>query len=315
MSKEKTDYFVLAEATLLQKIILTIVVIAGIVLFYAIVIPGIKYFVVSTLNGAVHCESNELVPYSLEKTKIERRTDPLLVWAVDLYLNTPTAARFWFQPIFSMSMIAILFGLIVGVYITTFLPLPLGYFKQKIEREIINSLDKIHFKKYFTHIDEYTRHELMREIENADLRGLHRLSSEYDVLVDELIILQDAIQWRNSTILYQAIHFLKGIKIYLRNHFTDKYSNTILGFVYFGAAILIVIIGLRGLKFIPVSEPSLIFFSLGLEFSILITYASTLFFAKPENIEEQPKPSIEPAFSASDPNTERLLRAFIKWKK
>ena len=314
MSKEKTDYFVLAEATLLQKVVLTITIIAGIMLFYAILIPLIKYFVITTLNGAVHCESNELISYTLDNTKIQRRTSTLFVWAVDLYLKTPTAARFWFQPIFSLSMISILFGIVIGVYVTTFLPLPFGYFKQKIEREIINTLDKIHYKKYFTHIDNFTQHELMREIESADLRGLHRLSSEYDVPVDELTILQNAIQWKNSNILYQSIHFLKGIKIYMRNHFTDKYSNTILGFVYFGAAFLIVIIGLRGLKFIPVSEPSLIFFSLGLEFSILITYASTLFFSKPENVEEKPKPQFDAKSSVSDPNLERLLQVFIKWR-
>jgi hypothetical protein len=314
LSKEKTDYFRLAEATLLQKIILTISIVAGIILFYAVLIPLIKYFVVTTLNGAVHSGSNELVSYTLDNTKIQRRTDPLFVWAVDLYLKTPTAARFWFQPIFSMSMIAILFGVVIGVYITTFLPLPFGYFKQKIEREIINTLDKIYYKKFFAHIDAFTQQELMNEIGSADLRGLHRFSSEYDVPVDDLTILQNAILWKKSNILYQSVHFLKGIKIYMRNHFTDKYSNTILGFVYFGAAFLLEIIGLRGLKFIPVSEPSLIFFSLGLEFSILITYASTLCFSKPENVEEQPKPQFDAKSSVSDPNLERLLRIFIKWR-
>jgi len=314
LNKEKTDYFVFAEATILQKVIFTISIIAGIVLFYAIVIPLIKYFVATTLNGVVHCKSNELITYTLEKTKIQRQTDPLFIWAVDLYVGTPTAARFWFQPLFSMSMISILFGLVFGVYITTILPLPLGYIKQKIEREILNTLDRIHYKKYFTHIDSFSQHELTSEIENADLRGLYRIASEYDVNVDDLAVLQNAIQWRNSSIFYQAIHFIKGIKIYMRNHFTDKYSNTILGFVYFGAAFLIVIIGLRGLKFIPVSEPSLIFFSLGLEFSILITYASTLFFSRPENIEERPKPPVEAQSSGNDPNLERLLRIFIKWK-
>ena len=115
MSKEKTDYFKLAEATPLQKIILTISIISGIILFYVVVIPLIKYFVVTTLNGAVHSGSNELISYTLDNTKIQRRTDPLFVWAVDLYLKTPTAARFWFQPIFSMSMIAILFGVVIDI--------------------------------------------------------------------------------------------------------------------------------------------------------------------------------------------------------
>jgi hypothetical protein len=82
-------------------------------------------------------------------------------------------------------MISILFGLVFGVYITTILPLPLGYIKQKIEREILNTLDRIHYKKYFTHIDSFSQHELTSEIENADLRGLYRIASEYDVNVDD----------------------------------------------------------------------------------------------------------------------------------
>ena len=315
MSKEKTDYFVLAEATTLQKVILTLSIIAGVVLFYLIVIPSIKYFVVSTLNGTVHNNSNEFVQYSLDNAKIQRQTSSLFVWAVDLYIGTPTAARFWFQPLFAMSMIAILFGVVIGVYITTILPRPLGYIKQKIEREIINTLDKIYYKKYFVHLDRFSQNELTRDIKNADLRGLHKISAEYDTSVDDLSILKNAIQWMDSPIFYQSIHFLKGIKIYMRNHFTDKYSNTILGFVYFGAAFLIVIIGLRGLKFIPISEPSLIFFSLGLEFSILITYASTLFFSRPEYIEENPKQQVGTQSATNDPNLERLLQTFIKWKK
>jgi hypothetical protein len=54
--------------------------------------------------------------------------------------------------------------------------------------------------------------------------------------------------------------------------------------VYVGAAVLIVIIGLRGLKFIPATEPSLVFFALGLEFSLLITYAITLMYSKPDEV-------------------------------
>jgi hypothetical protein len=85
-----------------------------------------------------------------------------------------------------------------------------------------------------------------------------------------------------------------------------------------GAAVLIIIIGLRGLKFIPPTQPSLVLFALGLEFSLLIIYAITLMYSKQDEEKE-----IEPIYAHSQNNylntdfgsardIERLLRVFIK---
>ena len=104
----------------------------------------------------------------------------------------------------------------------------------------------------------------------------------------------------------------------MKFYVTKKYSNFILGLVYFGAAILIIIIGLRGLKFIPAQEPSLVFFSLGLEFCLLVTYAITLMFGKDDN--EVANIDLEKGSSdrlllgrefSSGKETEELLKMFI----
>lgn len=60
------------------------------------------------------------------------------------------------------------------------------------------------------------------------------------------------------------------LKFYFRYWISAKYSNLIQGLVAGGAAVLIFIIGLRGLKLIPAEEPSLILMALSLEFILLI---------------------------------------------
>ena len=89
-----------------------------------------------------------------------------------------------------------------------------------------------------------------------------------------------------------------------------------------GAAFLIIIIGLRGLKFIPSTQPSLVFFALGLEFNMLFTYAFTLMFSRQEDeskdtLSGNSKHEMEMLSNqfGSDKQVERLLRVFIKSTK
>jgi hypothetical protein len=91
--------------------------------------------------------------------------------------------------------------------------------------------------------------------------------------------------------------------------------------VYIGAAVLIIIIGMRGLKFIPSTQPSLVFFALGLEFTVLLTYAFTVMYSRNDN------ESVVQSRYSSDSNSlisddfgnsrevENLLRAFLKSNK
>jgi len=112
------------------------------------------------------------------------------------------------------------------------------------------------------------------------------------------------------------------LKFYLRFYFTDKYSNVVLGLVYIGAAVLIIIIGMRGLKFIPSTQPSLVFFALGLEFSVLLTYAFTVIYSRSDNEQNNQSSTknndVVPMLSSEFGNSkevENLLRAFLRENK
>ncbi len=83
---------------------------------------------------------------------------------------------------------------------------------------------------------------------------------------------------------WMANHFriFKALRLYMAHHFTEKYSNNVTGFAYGGAALLIIAVGIRGLKFIPSTRPSVILFAILLEFSMLALLALTLFYTEEE---------------------------------
>ena len=131
-------------------------------------------------------------------------------------------------------------------------------------------------------------------------------------------MLQQAILWRERSSVGRILHLKDALSLYLRNHFTIEYENTMLGFVFIGAAILIIIIGLRGLQFIPKDKPSLVLFAISLEFILLIIYAITLIYTK--QTEEKDAAVNEQQFSAmftgqtgasSSKQAEKLLRMFV----
>jgi hypothetical protein len=67
---------------------------------------------------------------------------------------------------------------------------------------------------------------------------------------------------------------------------TSVYENNVQGWAYVGAALLIVIIGFRGIKWIPKNEPTLLLFGLWLEFSLLVLLGIVTFY-KPQRIESK----------------------------
>ena len=104
-----------------------------------------------------------------------------------------------------------------------------------------------------------------------------------------------------------------AMKFYMREYFTDRYSNTILGLVYMGAAVLIIVIGIRGLKFLPSTDPSVVLSALGLEFMLLVTYAAVLMYGRSEESGTGIRPVGGDGITdlESDGDTEKLLRAFL----
>ncbi|GIV54422.1 MAG: hypothetical protein KatS3mg039_0940 [Candidatus Kapaibacterium sp.] len=86
-----------------------------------------------------------------------------------------------------------------------------------------------------------------------------------------------AIGWQRN-----RLRIGSALRLYMAHHFTEQYSNNVTGFAYGGAALLIVAVGIRGLKFIPPTRPSLILGAIFLEFSMLALLAFTLFYTEEE---------------------------------
>jgi hypothetical protein len=98
-----------------------------------------------------------------------------------------------------------------------------------------------------------------------------------DFVVQEIVDTTGGIMWSRG-----RHRLFPGLRLYMAHHFTEKYSNNVTGLAYFGAAILIVIIGIRGLKFIPGSRPSLILAAISLEGTLLALLAFGLIYTGAE---------------------------------
>lgn len=73
-----------------------------------------------------------------------------------------------------------------------------------------------------------------------------------------------------------------GLRLYMSHHFTETYSNNVTGMAYLGAALLIIAVGVRGLKFIPSTRPGIILFAILLEFTLLALLGVVLLYTEEE---------------------------------
>lgn len=106
----------------------------------------------------------------------------------------------------------------------------------------------------------------------TDEREEHiRNSTLPEVVIAEIHDLIDIRNWVRG----MSSNPLVPLKFYFRYRISTVYANLIQGLVSGGAAILIFIIGLRGLKFIPPEEPSLILMALSVEFIMLVVLMFT----------------------------------------
>ena len=74
------------------------------------------------------------------------------------------------------------------------------------------------------------------------------------------------------------LNIFAGIRLFMSAYFAPKHANNVQGLVYAGAGLLIIIIGLRGLRFIPAARPSLILASLALECALVLALGMTMYF-------------------------------------
>jgi len=220
-------------------------------------------------------------------------------------------AEYIFTPAVAFAPLVFVGGFVLAGLLTTLATGLFGFVRQKIEREILNAMDRLAISQYGDHTPEEIT-SITTDVLNSDLRRLYDLADTYGMPFTDLELLRGALRWRDSAGAVRMWRTHDAIKFYMREYFTDRYSNAVLGFVYIGAAILIIVIGIRGLKFLPSTDPSVVLGALGLEFMLLITYAMVLMYGRTdEEGNESHRESRSTQGSASDADAEHLLRAFL----
>jgi hypothetical protein len=292
----RSQYFELSKHTSIQYVMYAVMTIA-IVAFLHIVIamPLMDMFFTKFMHADVS-SNGEVLEYRIAEgaPKDEIATNFFTNWGIiervagaENELGRKRIARYLFNPTLALLPLVVFIGIGLSTYIVSFLPKSIGLLRQKIQREIMNMLDTISIALYGEHTDEEIMH-LRNRVMEADIRDLHDLAKEYKITVDEVKNLQGALLWQEATSPFEVfIRTQVALQFYMRSYFSIQYANAILGMVYMGAAVLIIIIGIRGLKFIPSSEPSIILFALSLEFILLIVYAVMLIFSPKEDEREQ----------------------------
>lgn len=218
-------------------------------------------------------------------------------------------AEYIFKPVVALTPLVLVGGTVLAMLFTVILPASIGFARQKIEREILMMVDRLAVHRYGDHTADDVR-RLTSDIVRADGRRLHDLADTYGMPFTDLDLLRKALLWRDAGAALQLLRLHDAVKFYMREYFTDRYSNAILGLVYIGAAVLIIVIGIRGLKFLPATDPSVVLGSLGLEFMLLITYAVILMYGRSEESSPMTTATTD-AGTTLDANTEQLLRAFL----
>ncbi|MBI5645406.1 MAG: hypothetical protein HY962_00620 [Ignavibacteriae bacterium] len=176
---------------------------------------------------------------------------------------------YFIDPLLAFSPLYMFIALIMAFLMTLYLPMAesLSLIRQSLER--------VYEQMEFSLKKQCESHQLAFEtllgIDSRARMDMIRESTLPEVTVKEMDDFVELRNWREGS----KGNPLVPLKFYFRYHVTAVYGNMIQGLVAGGAAILIFVIGLRGLKLIPPEEPSLILMALSLEFILLIVLMLT----------------------------------------
>ncbi len=329
MATTRTRVVELSEHTPAQVMLFGLMSITcSVVLFMFVAAPAMDAFFAAFLRSDVIRDGSQ-VTYRIAENRDDEvvTTGTFSTWALvdprerktidaaraSVPEGTSTAryhAEYVFTPAVALAPLVIVGGFVFSALLTTLFSGLAGFVRQKIEREVLNAMDRLAISQYGDHTPEEIK-SITRDILNADLRRLHDLADSYEMPFFDLELLRNALRWRDSKGLTRMMRTHDAIKFYMREYFTDRYSNAVLGLVYIGAAILIIVIGIRGLKFLPATDPSVVLGALGLEFMLLITYAMVLMYGRTEEDVADAHRDSRGHGSATDADAEHLLRAFL----
>ncbi len=182
-------------------------------------------------------------------------------------------AQFIINPILSFLPFDLLFGFAAAVVTGFIIRTP--FFKDRVYHTVVD------LKKRLMLQLSASMEEVESILRNDPENNARLLARREDINLDSVHAEISAV---NSSMAYLSGKgsWLSGMSAYMRFHFTEEYSNVVTGMAYGGAAFLIFVVGIRGLKFIPATKPSFILFALGIEFSMLVLLAATMFFTMEE---------------------------------
>lgn len=328
MATTRSKVVELSEHTPAQMIVFGLLsVVCAIGLFTMVAVPTVESFFTTFLRSEV-LRDGSAVHYRISENREDEvvTTSPFTRWALvdpgdrdrpaaSVQLDAQGVPRlrhaeYVFSPMIAFAPLIVVGGIVLAALLTTVIGGAAGLVRQKLEREILTALDRLAMAQF----GEHTQQEisaLSREIVSANLRSLHDLADRFVLPFSQLELLRNAIRWRDASGFLRVWRTHDAVKFYMREYFTNRYSNVILGLVYMGAAVLIIVIGIRGLKFLPATDPSVVLGALGLEFMLLVTYAVVLMYGRTdEELPEHGRDAI-PHTAQLDSDTEHLLRAFL----
>lgn len=181
--------------------------------------------------------------------------------------------QFEFNAILSLLPFDIFFGFGMAVMIGFMMRMP--FFKERVHHTIIAVKKRLMMQLSASH------EEVESIIRNDPENNSRLLARRDDINVEGV---QNEIEAINKAQRYLDGKggWMNGLGMYMKYHFVEEYANKVQGGAYFGAAFLIIVIGVRGLKFIPAERPSPILFALGIEFSLLALLAITMVYTEDE---------------------------------
>jgi len=182
-------------------------------------------------------------------------------------------AQFFVNPIVSFLPFDLLFGFAIAVVIGFIIRLP--FFRDRVYHTVLD------IKKRLMLQLSASVEEVESILKNDPENNARLLARRDDINLESVQAEINAITSAQAYLAGKG-SWTSGMNTYMRFHFTEEYSNRVTGLAYGGAAFLIFVVGIRGLKFISATKPSFVLFALGVEFTMLVLLSTTMIFTEEE---------------------------------
>ncbi len=182
-------------------------------------------------------------------------------------------AQFDINMVLSFIPFDVLFGFALAVVLGFMVKLP--FFRDRVYHTVLDVKKRLMLQL------SASADEVESIIKNDPENNTRLLARREDINIDSVQSEIDSISGAQRFLDGKG-SWMTGLSMYMKYHFVEHYANKVQGAAYGGAAFLIIVVGIRGLKFIPAQKPSFILFALGVEFTMLTLLAVTMIFTEEE---------------------------------